>query len=376
MIHHGEQKINNNTEILSVINNSSQYITNSMQQNGQFNFINFVAFNRSIEGYNVIYHATTVYTLIEVFRVTKNEKLISAIESSLKFLIEQCTVTHEIQGHQFAFVIEKEQNNEISLGANAYTLLALVSYAEVFQSDTYKEKVEQLLNGILYFKKEDGSFIHVLHEDATIKDISRQDIVDGQAVWALIRLYQLIKNDDLLIVIKQSFNYFIEKERWKKGDPWLARASAALYQFSPDKEYLKFHLQNTEQILDASFTSDSDATMMLELLMSTYELIEYMNDKGVELEQLAQFDVKKLHKAIVHRIHFQSSSHVWPEVAMYFAVPENAVHAFFVRHDSFRIRIDDIANNLLGFVYYYQIVKQKNAVDIQYNAPFLLETNI
>lgn len=375
MIHHGARKLSNFTEVFKVMNNASEYITNQLQQNGQFQYINFPTFNKSVKGYNVIYHASTVYALIEVYRVTKNKNLIPSIDSSLKFLIEECTVIHEIQGHQFAFVIEKEQNNEIKLGANAFTMMALVSYAEVFETNTYEGKLGQLVNGILYFKKEDGSFVHVLHEDATIKDVSRTDFYEGQAVWALIRLYQLIKNEDLLTVIKQNFSHFIKNEQWKKGDPWLARASAALYKILPDEQYAIFHLQNTKRMLDTAFTADSEATTMLELLMSTYELVEHMNKKGIELEELEQFEVKKLHKAIVHRVNFQLSNYVWPEMAMYFAVPENVVDAFFVRHDSFRIRIDDIANNLLGFVYYYEMMEQKES-SIQYNDQFLLETNM
>ena len=40
------------------------------------------------------------------------------------------------------------------------------------------------------------------------------------------------------------------------------------------------------------------------------------------------------------------------EIAMYMARPDKILHAFYVRHDRFRVRIDDQEHNLSGYIAY------------------------
>ena len=46
------------------------------------------------------------------------------------------------------------------------------------------------------------------------------------------------------------------------------------------------------------------------------------------------------------------SSYFYPEIAMYMKKPAKILNAFFVRHDNFRVRIDDIQHFIGGYFYY------------------------
>ena len=55
-----------------------------------------------------------------------------------------------------------------------------------------------------------------------------------------------------------------------------------------------------------------------------------------------------------HYISSRISNHrfFYPEIAMYMARPDKILHAFYVRHDRFRVRIDDQEHNLSGYIAY------------------------
>ena len=46
--------------------------------------------------------------------------------------------------------------------------------------------------------------------------------------------------------------------------------------------------------------------------------------------------------------------YLYPEIAMYMKVPSSVVYTFCVRHDSYRIRIDDVQHYIGGYYNFYK----------------------
>lgn len=347
-----------------IIEKSSSYLSNQVDSTGKFRYGYFPCFNKEVPGYNVLRHASTTYSMIEAYEITKDKTLGQAIKLALDFLVNEGIESLKgIDGKTRAFVVERSRDNEIKLGANAAAILAFSKYTKVFDDHKYVQVMEELAEGIDYFQnKEDGSFVHVLNfPDLSIKEKFRVIYYDGEAAFALMRLYDIDKNERWLNTVEQTFEYFIQKKYWRNHDHWLSYCSNELLKYKLDKKYIEFNLQNASGILDFCLTRETTYPTLLELLMATYNMIKRMKNENCFLEALESFDEEKFMRAVEHRAEHQLNGLYFPEVAMYFKVPENILWAFYIRHHSYRARIDDIEHNISGYCsYLHQIVEHTN----------------
>src|SRR5699024_4667816 len=90
------------------------------------------------------------------------------------------------------YMVDYANHNEIKLGANATAILAMAKYMEITNSDKYLAEAQALARGILHMKTMSGGFMHVLsYPSFEIKALHRIIYYEGEAVFALLRLYAL-----------------------------------------------------------------------------------------------------------------------------------------------------------------------------------------
>lgn len=337
--------------LYDIVDKSSQFLTQQVYENGKFRYGYFPAFNKEINTYNILRHASTTYSMVEAYELTRNEDLLKAIERSFEYLVTSSIMIFDMDGEKRAFVVDEANGNEIKLGSNAHALLAMCKYTTVCGKIKYLDIMNLLAEGIAYFQDlKYGSFVHVLnYPNLTIKDKFRTIYYDGEAVFALMRFYDLTENERWLNIVEKSFEYFINHDYWKYGDHWLSYASNELFRHRPNREYAELNLKNANRRLDFSLTRETAYPTLLELLMASYRLIQYMRNRNLYLDLLESFDEEKLMKAINHRARHQLNSYFWPEMAMYFKVPNNILNSFYIRHHAYRVRIDDIEHNISGY---------------------------
>ncbi|CAM4171104.1 poly(glycerol-phosphate) alpha-glucosyltransferase [Listeria booriae] len=335
------------TEIEGVIHRAGAYLADQVGVDGEFVYGYFACFDKKIKHYNSLRHASSTYSMMESYEVSGDEAILTAAKRALRFLA--IDLIRE-QGDR-AYVIERD-TNEIKLGANAAAILAFSKYMQVTQDMAYLPLCQNLARAICDQQQENGQFIHVLeYPTLAVKDSFRIIYYDGEAVLAIMRLYAIDPDETWLNTAKKAFDYFIEKSYWKNHDHWLSYCTNEITKYAPEDRYFEFGLKNAFGRLDFIYHRETAFPTFLELTVATHDMCERIEaaNKGYLLKN---YNLEKLETTIEKRADFQLNGLFYPELAMYYKNPKRILHSFFIRHHSFRVRIDDVEHNISGYCRY------------------------
>ncbi|MBC1357408.1 poly(glycerol-phosphate) alpha-glucosyltransferase [Listeria booriae] len=335
------------TEIEGVIHRAGTYLADQVGVDGEFVYGYFACFDKKIKHYNSLRHASSTYSMMESYEVSGDEAILTAAKRALRFLA--IDLIRE-QGDR-AYVIERD-TNEIKLGANAAAILAFSKYMQVTQDMAYLPLCQNLARAICDQQQENGQFIHVLeYPTLAVKDPFRIIYYDGEAVLAIMRLYAIDPDETWLNTAKKAFDYFIEKSYWQNHDHWLSYCTNEITKYAPEDRYFEFGLKNAFGRLDFIYHRETAFPTFLELTVATHDMCERIEvaDKAYLLKN---YNLEKLETTIEKRADFQLNGLFYPELAMYYKNPKRILHSFFIRHHSFRVRIDDVEHNISGYCRY------------------------
>lgn len=337
-------------EVPQLIEKSTLFLTDQVHEDGKFSYGYFSAFGKSIANYNILRHASSLYAMAEGYEIIKDKSVLEAIERGLQYLIDTAIV---YKNEDIAFVVEHANKGEIKLGSNATAILAMTKYMSVTGSKQYLEIAQALARGIIDMKLPDSSFIHVLqYPGYSIKEMHRIIYYEGEAIFALLRLYALDQEPLWLEEVKDSYEYFIQNNYWKHHDHWLSYATNELVTYAAEDKYFEFGLKNCQGRLQFIYHRETTFPTFLELTMAAYKMIKKIKELN-KTYLLQDFDETFLLETIDRRAEFQRVGFFYPEQAMYMKNPSLILHGFFIRHHSFRVRIDDVEHYLSGYCQYY-----------------------
>jgi len=332
------------SEIKTIVAQSSEYLARQVRANGRFQYGYFPCFDKPIKFYNSLRHASTLYSMIEAYRLTPSETLRQAIDRAKRYLVEELIVHEE----ERSFVLDRE-SNEIKLGANAAAILALTEYMQTFQTTDDLRLSQRLATGILSLQQPSGQYLHVLeYPSFALKDAFRIIYYEGEATYALMRLYALDSDERWLDSVVQSFEHFIAKSYWKFHDHWLSYSANELTKWLPEDRYFQFGLQNVAPKLDFIHHRETTYPTFLELMLAAREMIDRI-EAMERADLLVDFPLEWLDQTIERRMVYQRNGFFYPEVAMYMKKPDRILGSFYIRHHSMRVRIDDVEHNLSGY---------------------------
>jgi len=344
-------------DVFELIERGALYLASQVQESGKFHYGWHPCFDRPINAYNSLRHASTTYAMIEAWEVTRDETLKQAIDRSLSYLTTKLIAQAELpDGRRGAFLVD---GSEVKLGGNAVCLLALSKYAQVTGTDRHHALMAALAEGVLFMQDPaTGRFVHVLnYPDLSVKEPFRIIYYDGEAAFGLMRLYGLTREPRWLEAVVRAFDYFLSAEHWKAHDHWLSYCVNELTTYRPQAKYFEFGIKNFADYLD--FVRDRITTFptLLELMMAAETMLQRLVMYPEMRPLLNAVDLHAFYEALERRAHYLQNGHFWPEYAMYFRNPARIVGSFFIRHHAFRVRIDDVEHYLSGLVAYLRYLQ-------------------
>lgn len=321
------------------------FLTGNLQDDGSFLYGIYPRFDNDIDNYNIVRHAGTVWPLISGWRIRPNEELKNAIDSSLAYMLD--SIVYDEAGNAYLY---ERKDNEIKLGGCGLALITLTEYMDAFGTDQYTDLCRQLGSGILtMLDQSTGEYYHVLNGDFSRKEKFRTVYYDGEATFGLCRLYSLTGERIWLDAAERAVEHFITEDYSRYQDHWVAYSMNEITRYTDDPDYYAFAMHNIEANLEAIRDCDITYHTYLELLMAGYETYERMLEKGISGKTP---DEKAFLETIRLRADRMLSGYFYPEYAMYMENPARILNTFMVRHDGFRIRIDDIQHNITGYCLY------------------------
>ncbi|NYT26112.1 CapA family protein [Alcaligenaceae bacterium] len=344
--------------VYALVKSSADFLAGQVKKNGQFIYGHFPCFGREIPTYNSLRHASSVYSMVEAWELTRDDTLLAAIRRGLAYLTGTL-IRRYPQANGVTLAYNVDIGGEIKLGANAVSLLALVKYDELTGDTRHRALMEELALGIARMQDPDnGSFVHVLNaEDLTLKEAFRIVYYDGEAAFGLMRLYGLTGDPRWLAIVERAFNHFIGAKHWKHHDHWLSYCANELTLHKPEEKYFRFGVQNIAGYLNFIQTRETTFPTLLELSMAFHKMLGRLDQLPGMRHVLEGLDIDRFYRALHHRAHYLLNGFFWPEFAMYFAKPSTIAGSFFIRHHSFRVRIDDVEHYLSGYVAYWKMLR-------------------
>lgn len=343
------------------ITNSSSFLADQVQRDGKFTYGYFSCFDKEIKFYNILRHASTLYSMAEAYELFPSEELKNAIKKGVSYLYTHGSRMFQANGTDLAYMIDgpTKETEEIKLGANAAAILALTKYQEVLGDASYLSFAQKLGDGILHMQHDTGQFDHVLYaSNLEVKERFRIIYYDGEAAFALMRLYALDPQAKWIDTVEKAFNYFIDYKHWRHHDHWLSYCTNELTKYRPKREYFLFGLKNVSEKLPFIYQRKTTYPTFLELTLAGWNMTQRMKKEGFE-DLLLEDIQSKIEQTFHKRAEYQRNGYFYPEVAMYFKNPGRILNSFFIRHHSFRSRIDDTEHYLSGYCAYYKYLQMQ-----------------
>lgn len=344
--------------INQVTQSATEYLCNQINENGYMRYGYFPVFDRPIPGKNSLRQACATLALLHAYQQFRKPRYLKSAFLSLSYLTKCQVKSFEINGKNTSFLTDS--NGEIKLGGCGLLLLILMRYKEVSGSTIYDDLMLRLACGITegFPLGDAGIPSHVLcSKTLAVKEQFRTVYYEGEALYGLASFYQHCKYQFVLNYLDDAFEALIRAERWRSHDHWLAYACDKMYEITGDEKYASLAANNVKGYLSFICHRQTAFPTLLELCTATDRLA---HKYGAELFY------KKINAtpagfkfATSTRAKRLLDAYYWPEVAMNFKSPAKILGSFFIRHQAFRVRVDDVGHFILGLLSYEKTMGKK-----------------
>lgn len=348
------------------------YLVRAVQEDGKFIYHYDPVLDENVSHYNLVRHAGSLYSMYELFMVTRDPELLAVADRACDYMLTQAKPVKVGDLDALCIVLD----DDYQLGSNALAAVALAKRIEATGEDRYADALQKLTRWIASTQREDGEFgIHkmVFSERRVVPFISVY--YPGEAVLALTRMYRVDGDPKWLDAAKRGAEWIISVRDGDLADEelihdhWLLYALADLYQQRPKPLYLDHvrrlcrailaiqHLEPEEADWHGGYYFPPRSTPVAtrnEGLAAAYQVLKLAGDDELAAEVLT---------AIRRGMRFQLQTQYDPPSAMYVLNPPYVMGGFRGSLTDFMLRNDFTQHNISSFLCLMAILPDAEATE-------------
>jgi hypothetical protein len=341
--------------LLEAARTGGDYLVSVTDEQGRFDYSFKPSTGEVDEGYNMLRHAGTIYSMVELYEVTGDEAVIAAVRRALDYLREN---TRDCpQGPDGTLCVI--DGDSVKLGGNALGAIAVARYGAATGDPEYRDLLDPLARWMQSVQDEAGMF--TVHKqrwpDGLVSDFISA-YYPGEAILALVRVHEASGDESLLDTAAAAARWLITVRdagvpvAELAHDHWLLYGLNDLYRHRPEPIFLE-HTRKIvqaivdEQNLDPEFPDwrgsyqrpprSTPTAIRSEGLAAAWELLREFGRPG---------EADPVLDAIRHGVAFQLQTQHRPETVMYYPDPSRTLGAFQESLTDDELRIDYTQHNI------------------------------
>ncbi len=239
---------------------AADYLVSSIDEEGRIRYLYETARDRDSKSYNLIRHAGTTYSILQVYDRTRFEPYKLAAVQAMHYLFEHCDRDRRT-GHylpedhpdfgESLFVVSLpkggQSEGDVHLGGAGLALVMIDQYVEATgDTATFLEESRAMARFLVASQKADGEFLSFPARHAG-EPPCRDEVspyYPGESILGLVRLYSYDPNPLWLDTAVRAADWLIDvRDKGKDesevaNDHWLMLGLSYLYLYTEDPRYL------------------------------------------------------------------------------------------------------------------------------------------
>ena len=350
--------------LLRSVRAGSDYLRRAVRENGSFVYGYDPKTGTESSKYNMVRHAGTIYSMLDVYETTRDPRLLEAAERAIAYLLDSI----KPYGGDGDGARIMTYGGKIKLGGVALAAVALAEHVTVTGKKDHLPVARGLCRYICKNQMEDGKFVHSRYYPSGAVGSHISSYYPGEALLALVRLHAIDGDGRWLDVAEKGARYLIEvRDRGKDTrslthDHWLLYALNELYRHRKRSLYLDHALRIATAIELAQRKEPSSRDWMgsyykpprstptacrCEGMAATYRLARRQGARQV---------AEKILDNLRRGAGFQLLSQIGPAKALYTLDPRRALGGFTRSLTNHEVRIDYVQHNISALVSMYRIL--------------------
>lgn len=233
------------SSLLAAARLGGEYLLRHQRDDGSYDYLYEAKQDTYSDDYNLLRHAGTTYSLVELYQATDDARFLDAARRALDYLL-----THHVSGPKpedaaadFDAILSPDE--EAKLGGAALAVLAIVQYQNASGDARWQPNAERLARFMRFQQKDDGEFHSKYYYGEPPAEPHVSLYYPGEAILSLLRLHALTGEPRWLDTARRAADWLIDVRDAGKGvgevphDHWLTMSLNELHAATGDDRYAR-----------------------------------------------------------------------------------------------------------------------------------------